>query len=830
MKLKKAILTVMGRDALKAAVDEIDLDGVDRRSVEDMRSRLSRAHRATPEALIEHLGENEVKEVCELVGVESKGRRRALIEALLGSKKRPRGRAAGAKKPKTPTRTMPKTAEPHRGQAEPEVEDEPTRWMRPEETEMTDQPKEEPTVHRHREEGRPFEITRTELVWPGKYDEHGQLVEPPRVSLPFQVIEVIEEGRTSREGLLDAQLGLFGAKPKGPSEDGWRNKLIWGDNLLVEASLLKDFAGKIDLIYIDPPFLAGRNFKHSVIIGDEQAVVEEAKTESVLQVKAYYDTWGKGLESYLQMLYARFILCRDLLSSRGSIYVHLGPGFSHYVQGLLDEIFGPSNGTGVVWKRTTAHSDSSIFATVHDHIFFYWKSDGHTWNQQYVPHDPNYVESKYCYKDEDGRRFRLDNITSPNPRPNMTYEWKGHSPPAMGWRYSKERMAELDAEGRIAYPDSKSKRPQLKRYLDESPGVPLSGFWTDINPVNSQAGEDTGYDTQKPEALLERIIKTSSNEGDLVADFFSGSGTTLGVAEKLGRRWIGCDMGRFAVHTARKRLLSLRAKDPVSGEERGCRPFEVLNLGRYERKYWQGITFGNEPKSDEETALAAYVNFIIDLYKAQPVQGTHIHGKKGGAFVHVGAVDAPVTISQIEEASAEAKARGGKELHVLGWEFEMGLHDPITQYVRAQHGVIVRLVSIPRETMERRAVEAGDVQFFDLAYLEVEVKPEKGSKKERAIKVKLKDFVIPSTDLIPEEVRAKIKKWSDYIDYWAVDWDFRDDTFVNQWQTYRTRKDRSLALETPAHTYDKGGEYQILVKVVDIFGNDTSHLVKWRVK
>jgi hypothetical protein len=297
-------------------------------------------------------------------------------------------------------------------------------------------------------------------------------------------------------------------------------------------------------------------------------------------------------------------------------------------------------------------------------------------------------------------------------------------------------------------------------------------------------------------------------------------------------------LGRFAIHTTRKRLLDLRVKDAETGEERGCRPFEVLNLGRYERKYWQGITFGNEPRSDEAAALAAYVKFILDLYKAQPVQGAHVHGRKGGAFVHVGAVDAPVTISQIEEAAAEAKALGGKELRVLGWEFEMGLNDPITQYVRAQHGIIVRLVSIPRETMEARAVEAGDVEFFDLAYLEVEVKSAKGEKKSgkkgiaksAAIRVVLKDFVIPSTDLIPEEVRGKIKKWSDYIDYWAVDWDFRNDTFVNQWQTYRTRQDRSLALETPEHVYEKKGTYQILVKVVDIFGNDTSHLTRWEAK
>jgi len=339
------------------------------------------------------------------------------------------------------------------------------------------------------------------------------------------------------------------------------------------------------------------------------------------------------------------------------------------------------------------------------------------------------------------------------------------------------------------------------------------------------------FETQKPVDLIERVLTLASNPGDLVLDCFAGSGSTLVAAEKLGRRWIGCDLGRFAVHTARKRLLDLKIKDIDSGEERGCRPFEILNLGKYERKYWQGITFGNEPRSNVETAIAAYVRFILDLYKAQPVQGIHVHGKKGGALIHVGAVDAPVTITQIEEASAEVQRLGGKELHILGWEFEMGLHDPITQYVRAQHGIIVRLLSIPREVMEKRAVEADDLQFFDLAYLEPEVKAaEKGAKKGHSIKITLKNFVIPSMDLIPDEVRAKIRRWSDYIDYWAVDWDFVNDTFVNQWQTYRTRQERSLALETPVHTYDKAGAYQILVKVVDIFGNDTSYLARWEVK
>jgi len=778
MKLKQAILSVMGRDALKGAVDELELDGVDRRSVEDMRSRLSRAHRATPESLLQFLSEGEVKEVCDLVGVAAKGRRGALIEALLdadrdGAPKAP-GRDSEAAEPQKPGRGRSRIAKAEQD------EDQPTRWMRPEEAQMSEQPTDKPEVTPRREPGRPFEITRTELVWPGKYDEKGNLAEPPRVSLPFQVIEVIEEGRTSREGLKQATLPLFGEKPKGPAEDGWRNKLIWGDNLLVEASLLRDFAGKIDLIYIDPPFATGIDYSVTAEVGESD--VKVTKEQSAIEQKAYNDTWGKGAASFLSMLGQRLAVMRDLLSEKGTLFVHLDYRMAGCARFILDDLFGADCFLNeVIWHYKRWPTPAREYQKMHDNLLVYVKRPG-----------KHLFTSQFQERTEETKR-----------------------------RWKDKRI--------VAAHDEKGSRVPSDYGDGESPGAPMDDVW-DISIVAPVAHERTGYPTQKPEALLERVIAGSTEADSIVADFFCGSGTTLSVAERLGRRWIGCDLGRFAIHTTRKRMLDLRVKDAETGEERGCRPFEVLNLGRYERKYWQGITFGNEPKSDEETALAAYVKFILDLYKAQPVNGTHIHGKKGGAFVHVGAVDAPVTISQIEDASAEAQRLGGKELHILGWEFEMGLHDPITQYVRAQHGVIVRLVSIPRETMERRAVEAGDVQFFDLAYLEVEVKPEKGGKKERGIKVALKDFVIPSTDLIPEEVRAKIKKWSDYIDYWAVDWDFRNDTFVNQWQTYRTRQDRSLALETPVHTYDKPGTYQILVKVVDIFGNDTSHLVEWRVR
>jgi hypothetical protein len=391
----------------------------------------------------------------------------------------------------------------------------------------------------------------------------------------------------------------------------------------------------------------------------------------------------------------------------------------------------------------------------------------------------------------------------------LIYDYKGFKPHANGWAISKHKMEELDHQGRLYFPKDQTGRIRLKRYLDESPGQIAQNLWLDVSPINSQAKEALGYATQKPESLLERIMTTSSHEGDLVADFFCGSGTTLAVAERLGRRWIGCDLGRWGIHVTRKRLLGLE----------NCKPFEVLNLGRYERQYWQGVTFGHaKDKPLSEQALYEYLAFILKLYGAQPIAGlSSIHGKKGKVLVHIGAVDAPVTISEIDTAVDECAKLRQSDLHVLGWEWEMGLYDLMVEAAKKQ-GVKLLLLQIPREVMEQQAAADGDVRFFELAYLEAEIqKPGK-----LTAQVALKDFVIPNTELIPEEVRSKVKKWSDYIDYWSVDWDFQNDTFMQGWVAYRTRKERKLPLTCDPHTYEKAGKYRILVKVIDIFGNDTS--------
>jgi adenine-specific DNA-methyltransferase len=386
-----------------------------------------------------------------------------------------------------------------------------------------------------------------------------------------------------------------------------------------------------------------------------------------------------------------------------------------------------------------------------------------TFNKEYVPYPPNYERRGGA--ESGGKGYPIEDVWNANP---FEFELKG-----------KESLDSI----------------QIKSFSQEK----------------------TGYATQKNESVLGRILRASSNEGDLVADFFCGSGTTLAVAEGLGRRWIGCDLGRWAIHVARKRLLGIE----------NCRPFEVLNLGKYERRYWQGVTFGEKKdRSLTEQTLYEYLAFILKLYGAQPVTGmAQLHGKKGRAMVHIGAVDAPVTIADIEAALDECAKLRQVELHVVGWEWEMGLYDLMVEAAK-KRGVKLLLLQIPREVMEQQAAAKGDVRFFELAYLEVEIK----QLKKLSVQVMLRDFVIPNTDLIPEDVRSKVKKWSDYIDYWAVDWDFRSDTFMQGWVAYRTRKERSLSLTSDAHAYGSPGSYRVLVKVIDVFGNDTTQAIDLEVK
>jgi adenine specific DNA methylase Mod len=569
-------------------------------------------------------------------------------------------------------------------------------------------------------------------------------------------------------------------------ENDWRNKLIWGDNKLVMESLLENYANKIDLVYIDPPFDVGADFSLEIPIGDDSIF----KERSIIEEVAYRDTWGKGKDSYVPMIQERLRLIYELLAPTGTLVIHSGIQVNHHIRMLAEEIFSSNNVIDeIIWAYGSASGGRAAgnkVIKVHEYLLVCAKNrENFTYNKQYTPYSQKYIKDWFKFTDESGRIYQ-------------------------------RRQRGRDEKGNAIWE---------KQFLDESPGVALTSVWTDILQVYADpraykagvASELTGYPTQKPKALLERIVKAFSNEGDLVADFFCGSGTTMTVAEQLKRRWIGSDIGRFAIHTTRKRFLDMD----------GCTPFEILNLGFYERQYWSNISFGEDLDGDGHVSLLEYLAFILKLYEATAISGgVHLHGKRNNAFVHVGSVSSPVTIQEIEDSVNECAAINGTELHVLGWEWEMGLIDTLTNFAKNK-GIKLLALQIPREVMETEAARKGQVKFFELSYLETSIKQNKEDGEFICI---LEDFVIPNPELVPDEIREKVKAWSDYVDYWAVDWNFQNDTFMPKWMDYRTKQDRSLSLKSGKHKFDKPGDYKIMVKVVDIFGNDTTKIVLLKVK
>jgi DNA modification methylase len=632
----------------------------------------------------------------------------------------------------------------------------------------------------------------TEIIWDGKYKD-GKKIAPVNIALPFQAVETVNESIQQRQTSLD----LFSSG----KDSEWRNRLIWGDKKYVLPSLMPEFAGKVNLIYIDPPFDTGANFSFTAMIPDNPETEEDegisfVKEPSIIEQKAYRDTWGKGLDSYLQWFYETVTLLRELLTENGSLYVHLDWHVGHYAKAILDEVFGANSFINdITWMRSHAHGDTGQgavhFGRVTDRILFYTKSESAIWNPQYEPYTEEALKRDYKYKEPNGRCYRLAPVDGPGgaSKGNPFYEFlgvKGH------WRFSKERMNELHKKGLIVL-SSTGKSISRKLYLDEAKGRPVTDLWNDVWRVSPTSNERVDYATQKPEALLERILKASSNENDLILDCFCGSGTTAAVAEKLKRRWITCDLGRFAIHTTRKRLLQIP----------NVKPFVVQNLGKYERQQWIAAEF-NKPDNRIEQEKA-YREFIIGLYHAQPVKGyVYLHGAKAGRMVHVGAVDAPVSIGDVKAIVNEFWRSAGKNreitrngVDVLGWDFAFEIIETAQQFAAANK-IDLKFKKIPREVLEKKAVEQGDIKFFEMASLEVKTKKTKS-----ALTVTLENFIMPPDD-VPQEVQKNIAHWSQWVDYWAIDWDYKNDTFHNQWQSYRSRQEPAIELSAQ-YTYEKKG-------------------------
>ena len=666
-------------------------------------------------------------------------------------------------------------------------------------------------------------VPEVELVWAGKTSEVTNVV------LPFQSIEQIDEPRKDF-GKQSGALSLMSMidPNSGRQQSGWSNKLIWGDNKLVLSSLKNgpmreeiEKSGGLKLVYIDPPFDVGADFSFDVNVGEESVT----KEPSIIEELAYRDTWGRGADSFLSMMYERLKLIRDLMSDDGAIFLHCDWRVNCSMKVILDEIFKPKNYISeIIWFYSNKYGANSVaFDSFHNTIYYYSKGGKITYNPIKIPVKTARKQPYRKWNKELGKN-----------------EWQ------------------KDEAGNYIYVDSTEKD--------------LADVW-EIPVINPMAKERLGYATQKPELLLERVIKSSSNEGDLVADFFCGSGTTLAVAEKLGRKWIGCDLGRFAVHTTRKRMIGVQRELKQAGKP--YRSFEILNLGKYERQYFVGI----DPTLPEEQRKAQtlqreehYLTLILSAYKAERMfQLAPFHGKHGSTVVLVGPIDAPVTLAQVNEAIDSCRQNKISKADILGFEFEMGLVPAIQDEAR-QKGVTLSLKYIPKDVFDRRAIERNQVKFYDVAYVDIMPKTQG-----KTIQVHLKDFGVfyrqDDLDSLGESLKdggskvtidggqvVKIskdksgvvtrevltKKWTDWIDYWAVDFDYESRKeiitiledgeerevwtgnyiFENEWQSFRTKSERRLELMSGKHDYPQKGKYKVAVKVIDIFGNDTTKVVE----
>jgi DNA modification methylase len=634
-------------------------------------------------------------------------------------------------------------------------------------------------------------------------------------------------------------------------------------------------------------------------IGDETFT----KKPGILEEIAYRDTWGKGTDSFVAMIYERLILMKDLLADDGTIYVHCDWRVNSFIRLAMSEVLGQENLISeITWKRANTVKGNTgqggrFFDANCDSIFIFSKSADYIFNPQYGQYSESYINDFYKYfEPETKRRYQLISMTAPGDasKGNPSYEVMGVT---RYWRYTREKMSDLIAKGLVVQ-TSPGAVPRKKLYLDDGLGVPIQTLWDDVSGLSSQSNERLGYPTQKPESLLERIIKSSSNAGDLVADFFVGSGTTASVAEKLGRRWIATDLGKFAIHTTRKRLIGVQRELKTSGKD--YRAFEILNLGKYERQHYVGVN-PNLREAEQQAQLAqkeaAFLDLILKAYRAEKTDGfATFHGKKAGRLVSVGPVNLPVTRLYVEEVIAECRQKRITRVDILGFEFEMGLFPNVLDEARSK-GIDIAPKYIPAEVFDKRAVEKNQVRFHDVSY--IEVKPHVTTKKGGGgtVAVELTDFSvyysqgsIKSAEATLKDKASKIvveqgqivkvakdkngvvtrevltKKWSDWIDYWAVDFNYEskreiirkpliveeqpaipgmeeaispaqrnletyeevwtgDYIFENEWQEFRTKKDRSLKLTSVAKECPSGRR-KIAVKVVDIFGNDTMTIVE----
>lgn len=594
MKLKPNIIAVASTSTLRQIVDDYELSVEDKRKRQALADVISSARRCKPEELLGYLDESEVKQVCEAVGVESRGRKNALIARLLD-----------ATSPAPPPTTQPSRT------IQPRILNQlPTR--RP----MGDTKPAQENLQLTTPDGGTTNVEKYEfepikgypmLNWRGKR--------------PF----------TSTQ-YYPAQL----KEVHGEEVDGWRNKIFWGDNLQVMSHLLKQFRGKVDLIYIDPPFDSKADYKKSITLRGNSATSDQWFFEE----KQYTDIWNN--DEYLQFMYERLVLLRELMHDEAVICLHCDWHKGQYLRILLDEIFGPANFVNdIIWQRTGAHNDADRYGIVHDYIFVYSKATKHPFHPCFVEHSEEHLETRFNLTDpENGRRFFAGPITAPGDGPARVFEGREISPPAgRHWSYSQDGIDRLSQEKRIYY--SGTGTPYLKQYMDEyvSQGRRIQSIWTDMLPSKTGA-ELVGYPTQKPEKLLQRIIESFSEPNALILDCFMGSGTTQAVAMKLGRRFIGADINLGAIQISTKRLIgaadALRQKQ-LDVQAKPFTGFELYNVNHYD-------VFRNPVQAKE---------LVLEALEVQKLEfSTVFDGEKDGRMVKIMPVNRIATRADLNELIA----------------------------------------------------------------------------------------------------------------------------------------------------------------------------------
>ena len=616
-------------------------------------------------------------------------------------------------------------------------------------------------------------------------------------SLIYELPKIVDEGKKEVEKILERlssqnklglqtnelvlpakdSAGLFSGQMPTVDEKEWMNRLVYGDNLLVMQALLAgdpesglpSMRGKIDLIYIDPPFDSKADYRTKVTLPG----VDLEQKPTVIEQFAYADTWKDGTVSYLKMLYPRLALMKELLSDKGSIYVHLDWHVGFYVKMILDDIFGKDNFCNqIIWKRSTsigAKAKSKMMARNCDHIYFYAKDySSILYNQYYKPYSNDYIENYFKHVDSQGRRYRIQSLGD----------------------YTEESKVKFREAGKIYV--SKNNKEALIQYLDESPGVILDELWDDIRGIQFQAFqqqkslEKVGYDTQKPESLLERIIKISTNEDSIIADFFAGSGTTGAVAEKLGRKWIMSDLGKPASLVMRKRLIDQNSK-----------PFLFQSIGDYQKEAFAS--------SKQFRRIGDLANVVLQLFGAIPFPDDQNANRNVGYIKDsrtLVVVDSPskmtglATLKKAQELKNSFMG-GWNKVVVLGWNFTYD----ITEAIQSLNDKDLEVLVIPPDLLDKLKTKAtykdlidkGKIRFSSLQYLTIKpIKKEGFSDGEEKLEIELDNYVLLSPDNIPldDKDRDKLrdiiaKDPLALIEYWSIDPDYDGITFRSRWQDYR---------------------------------------------